>query len=663
MSDYMVTDTELTAVADAIRTKGGTQEPIEWYSGFVDAIDDISTGGNVEPDGTYPDMTVGGLMGDGPTDQVPYNFRRSGGGVKVGNREIDAVTGGSLVWNQLVQNGNFADESLWGQSGTQSFTVNGNVGTFTVNAQNGSLLHNISIIVGHKYFVTADVKLTTATTSVRLNTYTLTSPYDSTSVNTEANTGWQTLSMLISPSMNYTYVLRIIDARSSGWDAINVRNVMFIDLTAMFGSTIADYIYALEQANAGAGVTWFRKLFPKPYYEYAPVGIESVKAGSHVTTGFNQWDEEWELGIWNSSGGKSDSSVAIRSKNYIHVIPGATYYIKSSKQLIIRELDYNKNLIKTDSGVQNVTITVSNETAFIVLCTKADDNVTSYNHDICINLHWDGERDGEYEPYVKHTYPLDSSLTLRGIPKLDSSNRLYYDGDSYASDGTVTRRYGIVDLGTLTWTIINGTNHIAYLSFTDAKHSDNSYLMNGICSKYPIITRVSAGYSAPYTVEGVCIDTNGNLVIFYPNNDWNTLSAIQTALSGVYLVYELATPTTEQADSYTNPQIVDAWGTEEYTDYAYEAGDRDVAIPVGHLTEYNADLAEKIEGLPWDLSVIAPIENGATASQAYTAGQYFLKDNKLCKALTSIASGATFTLNTNYSITTVAAELYAAINA
>ena len=29
---------------------------------------------------------------------------------------------------------------------------------------------------------------------------------------------------------------------------------MLFDLTQMFGSTIADYIYSLEQANAGAGV-------------------------------------------------------------------------------------------------------------------------------------------------------------------------------------------------------------------------------------------------------------------------------------------------------------------------------------------------------------------------------------------------------------------------
>lgn len=41
-----------------------------------------------------------------------------------------------------------------------------------------------------------------------------------------------------------------------------------IDLTAMFGSTIADYIYGLEQSTAGAGVAFFRSIYPDDYYSY-----------------------------------------------------------------------------------------------------------------------------------------------------------------------------------------------------------------------------------------------------------------------------------------------------------------------------------------------------------------------------------------------------------
>jgi hypothetical protein len=132
------------------------------------------------------------------------------------------------------------------------------------------------------------------------------------------------------------------------------------------------------------------------------------------------------------------------------------------------------------------------------------------------------------------------------------------------------------------------------------------------------------------------------------------LKSGETTPSG-HLIYELATPTTETADPYQEVQIVDNYGTEAFVDT------RDVQIPVGHASRYEPNLVDKLVGLPWDLSMIAPIENGTTASKAYSTGQYFLKDNKFCKALTSIASGATFTLNTNYSVTTVADELYTAL--
>lgn len=46
MANYVVSDTSLGSVADAIRTKGGTSAPLEYPQGFIDAIDDISGGGD-----------------------------------------------------------------------------------------------------------------------------------------------------------------------------------------------------------------------------------------------------------------------------------------------------------------------------------------------------------------------------------------------------------------------------------------------------------------------------------------------------------------------------------------------------------------------------------------------------------------------------------------
>ena len=49
MADYLVTDTELTSVANAIRTKGGTSAQLTFPQGFVDAVGAIPTGAASDP--------------------------------------------------------------------------------------------------------------------------------------------------------------------------------------------------------------------------------------------------------------------------------------------------------------------------------------------------------------------------------------------------------------------------------------------------------------------------------------------------------------------------------------------------------------------------------------------------------------------------------------
>lgn len=55
-----------------------------------------------------------------------------------------------------------------------------------------------------------------------------------------------------------------------------------------------------------------------------------------------------------------------------------------------------------------------------------------------------------------------------------------------------------------------------------------------------------------------------------------------------------------------------------------------------------------------DNSVIAPVEGGTTASRAYAKGEHFIRDGAFCTAKTAIASGATLTLNTNYTAGSIA---------
>ena len=47
MAEYLVTDTDLTTVANAIREKAGITDQLSFPTGFAEAVSNISTGGGL----------------------------------------------------------------------------------------------------------------------------------------------------------------------------------------------------------------------------------------------------------------------------------------------------------------------------------------------------------------------------------------------------------------------------------------------------------------------------------------------------------------------------------------------------------------------------------------------------------------------------------------
>ena len=92
------------------------------------------------------------------------------------------------------------------------------------------------------------------------------------------------------------------------------------------------------------------------------------------------------------------------------------------------------------------------------------------------------------------------------------------------------------------------------------------------------------------------------------------------------MVYELAAPTTSQKDTYTETQICETGGYEEFNDAAYTAGNRDVQIPVGTETEYDRDIAPALAAfltiLPSaDGQYLLDITSGVMSFAAYTPSE------------------------------------------
>ena len=509
-------------------------------------------------DGAYEQMTVGNaeqlVSTVGINDNAPYNFRTSGGSVDIGDRETDKVVGGTIAWNQQMRE---MSSGYYGTDSSSTVSISDGVATVTpsaryggIKASNNNLPQNID---GHKMLAVASVLSESMRVFITLNGIN--------SSSSAPSQNWQTLYFLINADSTKNKNFRVRTSDDSDFSTFYVKNCMVFDLTAMFGSTIADYVYVLESNTEGSGIAWLKSygFLTKPYYAYDVGDLQSVNTSAHKTVGFNAYD--------NSTG---------KAK----VVGGVVYQITGAYTALSlgwTSIAPDANGYFTPSASGELTVTGGNGTT------------------TCVHLKWDGERDGEYEAYSEHTYALDSDLVLRGIPQLDESNNLRYDGDTYESDGTVTRRYGIVDLGTLDWEKPTATDYMNFYSngiSSVVKRPSTSSNKNIICSKYSCAPITTAGDNYIY------IHTSGQIRVKDTSKSSLTADDFETAMSGVYLVYELDTPTTESADPYTNPQIVDDWGTEEYVDYGYYTGTRDVSIPVGHDTLYAANLRAKLEMSP-----------------------------------------------------------------
>ena len=260
---------------------------------------------------TQEDVKEQILSDDYTEEKVPYLYREAP--YSVASVE-ESIVGGTVGWNQMVQNP----------------TV------FSLSSK--ELSQGTVITSGHKCLVMLSSKVVDSSVSSSVFLYVKQAGERVVNGLSLFNPSLKTASIWASTAN--TVADGRVNTDNSVWIYIsNATNVTdkafnFIDLTTLFGSTIADYIYSLEQSTAGAGVAKLKEwgFFTEDYYEYCEPTLKSVE------------------------------------------------------------------------GLQSK------------VTRDADDNIIA-------------------------TYPLDSTLTLRGIPKLDSSNNLYYDGDTYESDGTVSRRF------------------------------------------------------------------------------------------------------------------------------------------------------------------------------------------------------------------------------
>lgn len=565
---YRSKEDNVTGTWDSSKWEQATlQDLVDDVNGAVDSVADKA---NVN--GNYPTMTVGqadSITSDREIEDAedacpPITFGTAGGSAEIqsGYNNFEELRGNSIVWNQLVKNGNFADSTRW-SSEAANIIINDGVGTATFNSNSGKVTNYINDVTqGHKYLILASLKANDSGSTPTLVQYLDASggffPVRSNVIS------WNIVSTIFTVNSLYAnpqIQVRNLSAENVTDTTIQIKNVMLIDLTQMFGA-----------GNEPETVEEFRKLFPKPYYEYNAGTLLSSQSTSLISRGRNQWDEEW-VNSWGNVGN------VIASKNFIRVFPNTEYFFKCPTEYYpyVAFYDANQQLLDgySEGGGSNIinsnSVFTTPENACYMKFRMQGQYGTTYKNDICIYINWDTPN-LPYVPYEAQT------VTLPNI-ELRSAGSVY---DVLYATGGGKRRIGVVDLSTITFTH-DGTRWYASASALGIKlPSSNDNKANLTSSKYSVYAINTMATDS--SKIGIGIATNGNIYIY----------DIATNIPTGYLNYELATETdipTSENEGWTELVKVDNFGTLQFT----TSPEQVPQVPQAYFIRYTVNLVEFLD--------------------------------------------------------------------
>lgn len=524
------------------------------------AVDELKTDidKKADVDGSYEGMTVGNaeqlISSVGLADKSPYLFRTAGGALEIGNRsKVKKIIGASVPIIQCY-NANHNTETISGIT----FTKNSD-GSVTVSA--GTAEADIWKNLGINFRGTAWQNYKDAQHKWLLfgcpiggstSTYSMVVRYINAGLYDTGNGCIWTYTGSTANTGNLCICIKSGTVISS---PLTFKPIA-IDLTATFGTTVANRLYALEQAQAGTGIAKAKEILVKDYYPYNVTAFTHTKTSGKVNVGFNAYNHE--TGTAQLVGGN------------VYQLTGAytsLAYVDDNGNTETITPDANGLFTPTYDGT--LTITGGNDTT------------------TCVHLHWDGERDGEYETYQEWNYSVQD-IELKGIISLDAQDNWVADGDEYPPDGSVTIIYiEYTFTGNEEWTYSPVSSSYPYgrfnLSLLPLKKNG---IGNIRCNKY--VTNDVGGY----TTDKVILGRANAGAIYIIDSDYTDVDTFKAAMTGVKILYPLAIPTQTTADQYTELQNDSNWGTEKWIDT------RDVPLPVFSETEYLLDIKAKVEAAP-----------------------------------------------------------------
>ena len=495
-------------------------------------------------DGYYGGLTAGSaenLVGRGSVEAEIQGIRTSAGQEDIGTGAaiIREVRGKSLVWNQLIANGNFADGTNgWDKEGGL-LSTEGGILTYTKNNATTNLQaarlerRNVAFPAGHKYYYAVAIRPSVETVcqfGVNSNQAIQLSRF--------AANVWKKMSGLFTPSSKVTNLYYYCNKESSlsPGDTVEYKQIILIDLTLVFGA-----------GSKPSTTEEVERMFFLPYYEHNEGTIINNEATGLRTRGFN---------LYNPVTSKAVLPGKYSDYPYEYEICGAFTSISFE--------DYAGN-VSTPELSDGRFFNVPSPGVLTVVGGNATDT--------CVHLVWSGwrnygEPDYVYEPYLENTLKLNlKTITgklngegesvvifpngMRGVGT--AYDRLIVDPDGFAR--RAVKRMGSVDLGTLTWFQRQLSNRQYFVTVFDL-HISN---FNNLLSISGWKNTQYAFFAGEYTLTNM----SNRGFFFYDNGTYTDAATFKSAMSGVELVYELATPLEYVLDTpIPLTYMVDDFGTE-----------------------------------------------------------------------------------------------------
>lgn len=461
-----------------------------------------------------------------------------------GLAKITDIKGNTLVWNQLVQNGNFADgtDNWTGASATLSAS-NGELTVTIGGAWNNDTRQNLSLVAGHKYLGCLKAKSDTITSGVIFGQFGTQANITFARATTLSPT-YQTIVGIATINESSSMIRCTLSGSGSSYigQSYTIKDVMLFDLTQM-GLDITD-------------PSDFTSLFSLPYYDFNQGSLLSFNGNGIKTVSKNQFDTQV---VTTSYAGL----VLTKTQGTIRAVysGGSQYagfnfygspvftdtFLKGKYRLSfdVKGLDTQwiiglRRGVSFLGGGQAPAISNDGHYSFTIDAeanpncylsfARTGNKTTAYDvtfSNIQLEL---GTTETPYTPFEEQTISLPISQYFP-----DGMDGVGTAHDELGNSGYVKRMWQ-VDLGSLAWNYSNGVFiSTTGVGKTQVAHSDPTI----VC---PLYTAKKVGYNVDYADEDKVIWQHPNSSLRVRDSAYTSATAFKTAMSGVYLRYELATP-------------------------------------------------------------------------------------------------------------------------